>query len=135
MHLTPIMMSICLLWASNASASGEPTTVYIVSPQDGAVVNNPVNVIFGLRNNVGVAPAGVVKENTGHHHLLIDTDAPDLTQPIPKDEQHRHFGGGQTEVELTLAPGAHSLQLLLGDFAHIPHSPAIMSERINITIE
>ena len=135
MHLTPIMMSICLLWASNASASGEPTTVYIVSPQDGAVVNNPVNIIFGLRNNVGVAPAGVVKENTGHHHLLIDTDAPDLTQPIPKDEQHRHFGGGQTEVELTLAPGAHSLQLLLGDFAHIPHSPAIMSERINITIE
>jgi hypothetical protein len=135
MHLTPIMMSICLLWASNASASGEPTTVYIVSPQDGAVMNNPVNVIFGLRNNVGVAPAGVVKENTGHHHLLIDTNAPDLTQPIPKDEQHRHFGGGQTEVELTLAPGAHSLQLLLGDFAHIPHSPAIMSERINITIE
>ena len=135
MRLTPIMMSICLLWASNASASGKPTTAYIVTPQDGAVVNNPVNIIFGLRNNVGVAPAGVVKENTGHHHLLIDTNAPDLTQPIPKDEQHRHFGGGQTEVELTLAPGAHSLQLLLGDFAHIPHSPAIMSERINITIE
>ena len=129
-----IKLLIPLLFLSS-SISADDFGAYIVSPQDGAVVHNPVNVVFGLRNNFGVAPAGVVKDNTGHHHLLIDTDLPDLSQPIPKGDQHRHFGGGQTEVSLELSPGNHSLQLLLGNFAHIPHSPPIMSERITITVE
>jgi len=108
---------------------------YIVSPADGAVVSSPVTVVFGLRNAYGVAPAGVVKENTGHHHLLIDTALPDLNAPIPKDEHHRHFGGGQTETAIELAPGRHTLQLLLGDAAHVPHKPPIMSAPITITVK
>lgn len=108
---------------------------YIISPQNGATVTSPVLVQFGLRNPWGIAPAGTKLDNTGHHHLLIDTAVPDLTQPIPKDDQHRHFGGGQTETSVDLPPGQHTLQLLLGDFAHVPHSPPVMSEPITITVE
>ena len=108
--------------------------VYIVSPADGATVTNPVTVVFGLRG-YGVAPAGVGKDGTGHHHLLIDTPLPPLDQAIPNDENHRHFGAGQTEVTLELTPGPHSLQLLFGDFAHRPHDPPLWSERIRITVE
>jgi len=108
---------------------------YIVSPADGAVVSSPVTVVFGLSGGYGVAPAGVVKDNTGHHHLLIDTGLPDLDKPIPKDEHHVHFGGGQTETTIELAPGKHTLQLLLGDFAHVPQKPPITSPPITITVE
>ena len=94
-----------------------------------------MSVIFGLRNPWGVAPAGVKMDNTGHHHLLVDTDVPDLKQPIPKDDQYRHFGGGQTETSLVLAPGKHTLQLLFGDFAHLPQTPALMSKKITITVK
>jgi len=83
---------------------------------------------------MGVAPAGIDKVNSGHHHLLVDTEAPALDQPIPSDENHLHFGAGQTEVELSLSPGPHTLQLLLGDANHIPHSPPVMSERIHVTV-
>lgn len=107
---------------------------YIISPVDGATVSNPVTVVFGLKG-MGVAPAGVDKPGTGHHHLLIDTDLPPLDEPIPADEQHRHFGGGQTQVTLNLAPGKHTLQLLLGDKYHIPHDPAVYSKKITITVK
>ena len=85
--------------------------------------------------NMGVAPAGVKVPNTGHHHLLIDTGLPPLDKPIPSDDHHRHFGKGQTETSLKLAPGKHTLQLLLGDYAHVPFSPPVMSKRITITVK
>ncbi|HYL01165.1 MAG TPA: DUF4399 domain-containing protein [Steroidobacteraceae bacterium] len=109
--------------------------VYIISPRNGAKVKSPVLVQFGLKG-MGVAPAGVKFENSGHHHLLIDTDAPaDLAAPLPATDNIRHFGKGQTETSLTLPPGKHTLQLLLGDQNHIPHDPAVISKKITITVE
>tara|TARA_R110002073_G_scaffold132768_3_gene279816 strand:+ start:227 stop:628 length:402 start_codon:yes stop_codon:yes gene_type:complete len=123
-----------LVIASFGATADESPELYFVSPAAGAVVANPVTVVFGLRG-FGVAPAGVVKDNTGHHHLLIDTELADATAPIPNDAQHRHFGGGQTETTIELSPGQHTLQLVLGNFAHIPHNPPIVSEQITITVE
>lgn len=108
--------------------------VYFISPGDGDILNNPVTVRFGLKN-MGVAPAGTQVENTGHHHLLIDTELPALDMPVPSDDHHRHFGKGQTETQLTLPPGKHTLQLLMGDFRHIPHNPPLFSEKITITVK
>jgi len=108
--------------------------VYIISPQNGAKVTSPVTVRFGLKG-MGIAPAGVVKENTGHHHLLIDTDLPPDNLPIPNDEKHRHFGAGQTEADIMLTPGQHTLQLVLGDSNHIPHQPPVVSQKITITVQ
>jgi len=108
--------------------------VYIIEPKDGATVSNPVRVVFGLRN-MGVAPAGVNHLNTGHHHLLIDTELPRLDQPIPASDKVRHFGGGQTETRLILLPGTHTLQLLVGDYAHMPHVPPIVSDKLTITVK
>jgi hypothetical protein len=108
---------------------------YIIEPADGARVTNPVRVVFGLKG-IGVAPAGVDRNDAGHHHLLVDAPLPaDLGLPIPNDEQHRHFGGGQTEVELTLPPGLHTLQMLLGDHLHIPHDPPIASSVVTIEVQ
>jgi hypothetical protein len=109
------------------------SSAYIVAPVDGATVDSPVRVLFGLRG-AGVVPAGIEREGAGHHHLLIDTGLPDLGLPIPADNNHVHFGGGQTEVEIVLAPGTHTLQLLLGDERHVPHDPPIMSEQITIEV-
>ena len=108
--------------------------VYFISPADGETLTGPVTVRFGLQG-MGVAPAGVEKANTGHHHLIIDAELPDLEYAVPKDDQHRHFGGGQTEVTLDLAPGSHSLQLLLGDHNHVPHAPPVVSDVITITVK
>jgi len=119
----------------NESSINSGTKVYFLSPTDGETVTNPVFVRFGL-SGMGVAPAGVAKENTGHHHLLIDLETlPDLTKPIPSDKNHRHFGGGQTEVVLELTPGEHHLQLLLGDYAHTPHNPPVVSKQIKILVK
>lgn len=108
---------------------------YIIEPADGARVTSPVRVVFGLKG-VGVAPAGVERSDAGHHHLLVDTGLPEnLALPIPNDERHRHFGGGQTEVELTLTPGRHTLQLLLGDHLHVPHDPPIASNVVTIEVQ
>jgi hypothetical protein len=134
MRTSQPIIFLCLILHSAANYAAD-SGAYIVSPLNGAVLSNPVTVVFGLRNGFGVAPAGVNIENTGHHHLLIDTPLPDLTLPIPKDDQHRHFGGGQTEVTLELSPGEHTLQLLLGNFAHIAHQPAVMSEPITVTVK
>jgi len=108
--------------------------VYFISPKDGETVSSPVTVRFGLKG-MGVAPAGTQKDATGHHHLLIDADLPPLDQPVPTDDHHKHFGAGQTETVITLPPGKHTLQLLLGDFAHTPHEPPVMSPKISITVE
>lgn len=107
--------------------------VYFIEPADGAVVESPVHVVFGLEG-AGVAPAGVQREGTGHHHLLIDAPLPDLNQPIRSDANHRHFGGGQTETEIDLSPGMHTLQLLFADERHIPHDPPLMSKQITIDV-
>ena len=109
--------------------------VYIVSPKDGAKVKSPVTVVFGLKG-MGIAPAGIKFDNTGHHHLLIDSDLPaDLSQPLPATEKSVHFGKGQTETSVTLPPGKHTLQLVLGDSLHIPHDPAVFSKKITIEVE
>jgi hypothetical protein len=112
------------------------TELYIVSPKDGEKLSNPVTVRFGLKG-MGVAPAGIKMDDTGHHHLLIDTDLPtDLSKPIPPAVENKimHFGKGQTEVTLTLPAGKHTLQLVLGDFLHIPHNPAVVSKKIAIEV-
>ncbi len=114
----------------------EGAEVYFINLEDGEVVESPVEVQFGLAG-MGVAPAGTEKENTGHHHLLIDTELTGeaLNEPIPADENHKHFGGGQTETLIELSPGEHTLQLVLGDWSHIPHNPPVMSEKITITVK
>ncbi len=117
-----------------ASPAADNAELYFISPVDGQTVTSPLTVRFGLKN-MGVAPAGINVENTGHHHLLINTELPALDRPIPSDAAHLHFGGGQTETTLELAPGRHTLQLLLGDFSHTPHQPPVMSEKITITVE
>ncbi len=108
--------------------------VYFISPQNGAEVTNPVSVKFGL-SGMGVAPAGVDKPKTGHHHLLIDVDKVDMENPLPADDNHKHFGGGQTEATITLPPGKHTLQLVLGDQNHVPHKPPVVSEKITVTVK
>lgn len=107
--------------------------VYFLAPANNATVSSPVTVVFGL-SGLGVAPAGTQIENTGHHHLLIDTDLPPFDEPIPNDRNHLHFGGGQTETILELPPGTHTLQLLMGDKEHIPHNPPVYSKKITITV-
>ncbi len=121
-------------YAQTQSPSPQGAELYFITPDDGATVTSPVTVKFGLKN-MGVAPAGINVENTGHHHLLIDTGLPALEQPIPADEKHVHFGKGQTETTLNLAPGTHTLQLLLGDHVHTPHNPPVMSKTITITVK
>ncbi len=124
--------------ASNAlprTASPAGARLYIISPKNGASIKGPVTVVFGLAG-MGVAPAGIQMENTGHHHLLIDTDLPrDVGVPLPATDNIRHFGKGQTEATLTLAPGKHTLQLLLADHLHIPHDPPVMSKPITVTVK
>jgi hypothetical protein len=109
-------------------------STYIIEPADGATVSSPVHVVFGLKG-MGVAPAGTDRPDAGHHHLLIDVDLPPLEQPIPNDEQHRHFGAGQTETQLMLAPGKHTLRLLLGDNLHVSFIPPIVSEPVTIEVQ
>jgi hypothetical protein len=108
--------------------------VYIGWPNDNETIRTTrVHVWFGARN-CGVAPAGTYKPNTGHHHLLIDTDLPPLDQPIPNDKNHLHFGNGQTETVIDLPPGTHTLQILMGDGDHVPHDPPLMSKKITIHV-
>ena len=131
------LMFIVLPVAANATdrnPSPPNAEVFISAPKDGAELSNPIVVRFGIKG-MKVAKAGTQVANTGHHHLLIDTELPALDQPIPKDANHMHFGGGQTEATLTLAPGQHTLQLLLGDGSHVPHHPAVVSKIITIIVK
>jgi hypothetical protein len=116
------------------SPSPAGAKVTITSPANGATVKSPVTVKFAIAG-MTLAPSGTNEPNTGHHHLLIDTDLPPLDQPMPRDAGHLHFGQGQTEAQVELAPGRHTLQLLLGDGNHVPHDPPVMSEKITITVE
>jgi len=129
--LAPVVTDTAL--AREPSPAG--AEAYIVSPKDGAKVKSPVTVVFGLKG-MGIAPAGIKFDNTGHHHLLVDSDVPaDLSQPLAANEHSLHFGKGQTETSLTLPPGKHTLQLVLGDSTHTPHDPAVISKKITITVE
>ena len=119
--------------AANRHPSPPDASVYFVNLQNGAYVEPKTIVRFGLLN-MGIAPAGVEKPNTGHHHLLVDTPLPPLDKPIPNDFNHLHFGAGQTEARITLGPGSHTLQLLFADENHVPHNPAVMSKPIKVTV-
>jgi len=131
---------VALIAASVARAQVQRTPspkgaeVYFIAPAAGATVTGPVTVKFGLKG-MGIAPAGITFDNTGHHHLLIDADLPPLDAPVPTDAQHVHFGKGQSETTIELPPGKHTLQLLLGDFGHVPHDPAVVSKKITITVK
>jgi hypothetical protein len=117
-----------------ATPAPEGATVYIISPKGGATVKGPVKVQFGL-SGAGIAPAGTQIDGTGHHHLLIDDPQVDLTQPLPANDQVKHFGKGQTETTLTLKPGKHTLQLLFADWKHQPFNPSVSSTKITITVK
>jgi hypothetical protein len=129
------------VWAGGDTPSNPEAKVYFVNLEDGQTVSSPVTVVFGL-SGMGVAPAGTEKDNTGHHHLLIDRPAlgqggdgaDEFEISLPADDNHRHFGGGQTEVTLDLSKGRHTLQLVLGDYGHVPHATPIMSEVITINV-
>lgn len=127
--------AIATALAADLPRSKAPADVelYLITPKDGETVASPVTVRFGLRG-MGIAPAGVAIENTGHHHLLIDAELPTVDRPIPADANHVHFGKGQTEAVITLAPGRHRLQLLLADHLHIPHDLPVTSKPITITV-
>jgi hypothetical protein len=136
--LAAIGMACCIgcgaALADNRRPAPPGATAYIIWPPDGAVIPGGK---FWLRmglSGAGIAPAGVDIPNTGHHHLIIDSDLPPLDQPIPNDKNHLHFGAGQTEVRIELPSGKHTLQLLLGDADHIPQNPPIMSKKITITV-
>lgn len=122
------------VFAQSKTPSPEGANLYFISPSNGESVTSPVTVKFGLKN-MGIAPAGIQVENTGHHHILIDTGLPPMDRPVPADENHVHFGKGQTETTLDLSPGKHTLQLILGDYTHIPHSPPVLSEQITVTVK
>jgi hypothetical protein len=138
-------LALCLATTptfAGETPSGKDAKVYFIHLQDGAEVTSPVKVQFGL-SGMGIAPAGVEFENTGHHHLLIDRPAlgkgeegaDEFNNNIISDEQHLHFGKGQTETSVKLAPGKHTLQIVLGDKDHIPHNPPVASEVITITVK
>ena len=138
-HTLVISALLATFFQAGAVLAG-PTTapanaqVYFIWPHDGTVINGgKFWVRMGLRN-MGVAPKGTVVPNTGHHHLLIDTDLPSPAEPIPNDRNHLHFGAGETEARIELPPGTHTLQLLLGDKDHIPHNPPIASKKITVVV-
>ena len=128
-----LYLLIFVLCSSLASSS--EIELYFIEPKDGATVNGPVKIVFGL-SGMGGAPAGIDFPNTGHHHLLLDIEnLPDLTKPIPANKNHIHFGKGQTEVLIDLPKGKRSLQLLLGNYLHVPHKKPVISDKIYIYVE
>jgi len=137
--LTSLILTFGILLAVQAAdaqykSAPEDAKSYIIAPQDGAVVPPTFKVQFGL-HGMGVAPSGIKAKNTGHHHILIDVDEmPDMSKPLPSTDHIIHFGGGQTETTITLEPGEHTLQLVLGNFAHIPHDPAVVSKKITVYV-
>lgn len=134
MKYTLKAVSSLLLLLFSVSALAEEPELYFITPGHGAVVESPVTVKFGLKN-FGVAPAGVEKTKTGHHHLIVNAELPPMDQPIPANDNYIHFGGGQTETTIELEPGEHTLQLLMGNHMHIPHKIPVVSEKITITVK
>lgn len=130
-NMNKFFLSLTIIFSISAVASAE---VFIISPKNGEKVSSPVEVIFGLKG-MGIAPAGVNFPNSGHHHLLINlNELPDLKSGIPADANHLHFGKGQTQALIELDPGEHTLQLLLGDWMHVPHEVPVVSEKVKIFV-
>jgi len=132
-----VLMGVSVLAqaAGLTSPSPEGASVYFIEPVDGAVVPPTFTVKFGLKG-MGIAPAGTDVPNTGHHHLLIDqVTLPDVALPLPANDQIQHFGKGQTEAQVTLPPGQHTLQLVFANYLHTPHTPPLVSARITITVK
>ena len=136
--IASLAVTMALTGAAHAGETPAPegAAVYFINVKDGDTLTNPVTIRFGLKG-MGVAPAGTEKDHTGHHHLIINEsiEGEELNEPIPADDQHIHFGGGQTEKTLELPAGTHTLQLVLGDWSHIPHNPPVMSEKITVTVK
>ena len=135
-----IIATVLTGFVTSVAPGAEPTPApegahcYIIWPSDGQVISGGK---FWLRmglSNMGIAPAGITKPNTGHHHAIIDSDLPPLDEPIPNDKKHLHFGGGQTEVRIELPPGRHTIQLVLGDPEHYPFNPPVISKRITVIV-
>jgi len=136
-----IALALAMTLSTVTLAAGETPApadakVYFINIKDGDTVTSPVTIRFGL-SGMGVAPAGTEVENTGHHHLIIDEafEGDALKEAIPVDEHHMHFGKGQTEATVTLSKGKHTLQLVLGDWSHVPHKPPVMSDRVTVNVE
>jgi hypothetical protein len=140
MRKTVVSFAMLVAAATLAIAGETPAPVdakvYFIDLKDGDTVTSPVTIRFGL-SGMGVAPAGTQAPNSGHHHLIIDDkiEGEALNAAIPMDEKHLHFGKGQTEAVVTLPKGQHTLQLVVGDWTHIPHNPPVMSERIAVNVE
>jgi hypothetical protein len=129
-----IFYLIIFILVSSFISSSEPQ-LYFIEPKNGSTVKGPVKIVFGL-SGMGIAPAGIDFPNTGHHHLLVDLEKlPDFSKPIPADKNHIHFGKGQTEVSIDLPKGKRSLQLLLGNYLHVPHKVPVISDKIQIHVE
>jgi Domain of unknown function (DUF4399) len=132
--IAALIFAVTIAGAQERSAPASGAEVYIISPKDGAKVKGPVVVLFGLKG-MGIAPAGVKFDNTGHHHLLVDMDVPsDLSVPMPATDTLLHFGKGQTQTSLTLTPGKHTLQLVFADLNHMAFNPPLVSKKITITV-
>jgi len=132
--IAALIFAVTIAGAQERSAPASGAEVYIISPKDGAKVKGPVVVLFGLKG-MGIAPAGVKFDNTGHHHLLVDMDVPsDLSVPMPATDTLLHFGKGQTQTSLTLSPGKHTLQLVFADLNHMAFNPPLVSKKIAITV-
>jgi hypothetical protein len=139
--MRPIAIAFALLLSPCLALAGETMSppgakVFFVNLKDGDTVTSPVLIKFGI-SGMALAPAGEEKPNTGHHHLIIDDkiEGEGLDEPIPADDHHLHYGKAQTEATVTLPKGTHTLQLVLGDWSHIPHAPPVMSERITVTVK
>jgi Domain of unknown function (DUF4399) len=135
-----LALGVCLVaataFAADRMAAPAGAEVYFIAPQNGAKVHSPVTIKFGLKG-MGIAPAGIKFDNTGHHHLLIDTDVSELNldAPMPATDKIVHFGKGQTETTLTLSPGKHTLQLIFADYLHQSFNPPLASKKITITVD
>ena len=132
--LAVLLALACTSAFADQTGAPKDAKVYFIAPHNGAHVKGPVHVVFGL-SGMGIAPAGIKFDNTGHHHLLIDADQPsDQTMPLPMNDHVRHFGKGQTEATIELPPGKHTLQLVFADLTHTPFTPNVSSPKITITV-
>lgn len=120
--------------ADERNPAPKKAKVFFLDLKDGQTIPAKITIHFGI-SGMELAAAGSSRPNTGHHHLLIDSELPPLDQPIPSDFNHIHFGRGQDEMELSLTPGAHTLQLLLGDGNHVPHDPPVVSPVIHVSVD